>query len=146
MSRLDRISEAIRKEVSLILHDELKDPRLGFVTVTGVELSQDLRYAKIFFSVLGSPEDYNKTKEALDSALGFIRRLIAQRINLRFAPEIIFKEDRSSEYSVRIQEVLEEIKQIGGASDARDDAQKKASKRKEEQREPKKSRRLHKKV
>jgi ribosome-binding factor A len=127
MSRRDRVSEAIRKEVSMILHSELKDPRLGFVTITRVELTQDLRSAKVFFSVLGKEEDYKKTKEALDSALGFIRKLIAERINLRLAPEIIFKEDRSTEYSVRIQEVLNEIE---GLNEPR----------------PKKSRRLHKKT
>ena len=125
MSRRDKVAEAIKKEVSLIIHDELKDPRLGFVTITGVELSQDLRYAKICFSVLGKEDDHKKTKLALDSALGFIRRLIAQRIRLMFVPEIVFKEDRSSEYSVRIEEVLNEIKELD---------------------EPKKSRRLRKKV
>ena len=125
MARRDRITEAIRKEVSLIIHEELKDPRLGFVTVIKVELTPDLRLAKIFYSVLGKEEEHKKTKEALDSALGFIRRLIAQRINLRFAPEIVFKEDRSGEYSVRIEEVLNELK---------------------EQNEPRKSHRLPKKA
>ena len=111
MSRLDRITQAIKKEISNIIHDELKDPRLGFVTITGAQLTQDVRYAKIFFSVLGKDEDYKKTKEALDSATGFIRRLIAQRIRLRFVPEIVFKEDRSCEYSIKIQNILEEIKE-----------------------------------
>lgn len=124
MARLDKVTEAIRRQVSIIIHDELKDPRLGFVTITRVELTPDLRFAKVFFSVLGKEEDYKKTKKALDSALGFIRRLIAQRINLRFAPEIVFREDRSSEYSVRIQEVLEQLKELN---------------------EPKKSHRVHKK-
>lgn len=114
MSRQERVAEAIKKEVSIIIHDELKDPRLGFVTITGAEVTHDLRQAKIFFSVLGKEEDYQKTKEALNSALGFIRRLVGQRIRLRFVPEIIFKEDRSSEYSIRIQEVLEEIKGLDG--------------------------------
>lgn len=112
MSRRDKVTEAIRKEISIIIHDELKDPRLGFVTVTRVELTLDLRRALVFFSVLGKEEDYKRTREALDSALGFIRRIIAQRINLRFAPEIEFKEDRSSEYSVRIQELLDQIKEL----------------------------------
>ena len=114
MSRQERVAEAIKKEVSLIVHDELNDPRLGFVTITGVEVSQDLRYAKILFSVLGKDEEHKKTKAALDSALGFIRRLLAQRVRLMFAPEIIFREDRSSEYSVRIEEVLSEIKEQDG--------------------------------
>lgn len=115
MARSDRVASAIKKEVSVIIHDELKDPRLGFVTITNVEVTADLRQAKIFFSVLGKEQEHKKTKEALDSAMGFIRKLIAQRIKLRFAPEILFREDRSSEYSVRIQEVLEEIKEKDGA-------------------------------
>jgi ribosome-binding factor A len=124
MSRQDKVREALKQEISTIIHDELKDPRLGFVTVTRAEITADLRQAKIYFSVLGKDEDYKKTKEALNSAIGFIRRLIAQRIKLRFTPEIIFKEDRSSEYSVRIEEILQEIKGLD---------------------EPKKSRQRHKK-
>jgi ribosome-binding factor A len=144
MSRCDRVAEAIKKEASLIIHDELNDPRLGFVTVTKVEVTEDLRYAKIFFSVLGKDQDYKKTQEALDSALGFIRRLIAQRINLRFAPEIIFKEDRSVEYSIKIEEVLNEIKQL---DESRHPPKRKASLklRKEKPRESKKGNRMHKK-
>ena len=115
MSRREKVQDAIQKEVSNILANELKDPRLGFVTVTGVEISPDLRYAKVFYSVLGKEEDHKKSQEALDSALKFIRKLVAERIQLRFAPEIVFKEDKSSEYSSRIQEVLDEIKQIDDA-------------------------------
>ncbi len=122
MARADKVAEAIRQEVSKIIHDELNDPRLGFVTITRVEVTADLRYAKIFFSVLGSKEDQSRTKKALDSALGYIRSLIAGRIQLRFAPEIAFREDRSVEYSVRIEEVLNQIKELN---------------------EPKKSRRVH---
>ena len=124
MARYEKVSETLKKEISNIIHYELKDPRLGFITITQVELTQDLRYAKVFFSVLGKEEDYQKSKIALDSALGFIRRLIAQRVKLQFVPEIVFKEDRSSEYSIRIQKILEEIKNSN---------------------EPKKSNRLHKK-
>jgi len=144
MSRQERVAQAIKKEVSIIIHDELKDPRLGFVTVTRAEVTADLRQAKIFFSVLGKEEDYKKTKEALDSALGFIRRLIARRIRLRLAPEIIFKEDRSSEYSIRIQQVLEEIK---GLNEPPPSTLGRAGVkiRKEKRGEPKKSRRMHKK-
>ncbi|TAM38996.1 30S ribosome-binding factor RbfA [bacterium] len=112
MSRHERVEEAIRKEVSLIIHDELKDPRIGFITVTRVELTKDLRFAKVFYSVLGKEEEHRKTQLALDSALGFIRSLVAQRINLRIATELMFKEDHSTEYSVRIEEVLNQIKEI----------------------------------
>jgi len=144
MPRQERVAQAIKKEVSIIIHDELKDPRLGFVTVTRAEVTADLRQAKIFFSVLGEEQDYKKTKEALDSALGFIRRLIARRIRLRLAPEIIFKEDRSSEYSVRIQQVLEEIKGLNEPHPSTE-ARVGVKIRKEKRSEPKKSRRMYKK-
>lgn len=110
MARYEKAAEQLRKEISNIIHDELNDPRLGFVTVTRVELTRDLRYAKVFFSVLGKDEDYQKTKAALDSGIGFIRRLIAERVKLQFVPEIAFKEDRSSEYSIHIEQILQEIK------------------------------------
>ena len=83
MSRQDKVAEAIRQEASVIIHDKLKDPRLGFVTITNVEIAHDLRFAKIFFSVLGNDEAYKKTKQALDSSLGFVRKLLSQRLNLR---------------------------------------------------------------
>ena len=111
MSRHPRVEEAIKKEVSLIIHDELKDPRIGFVTITRVELAKDLRNAKIFYSVLGKEEVCKKTKIALDSALGYIRSLVARRINLRFAVELMFCEDDSIKHSVKIQEVLNKIKE-----------------------------------
>jgi len=110
MARSDRVAAAIQKEVSSIIHDQIKDPRLGFVTIMRVEVTPDLRCAKIFFSVLGNDEAYAKTQKALNSAVGYIRHLISQRVQLRYAPEIIFKEDRTTEYSVRIQQVLDEIK------------------------------------
>lgn len=123
MSRHDRVAQAIKEEVSIILHDKLRDPRLGFITVTKVELSADLRNASIFFSVLGKEKERKKTKEALDSATGFVRSLIAQRLNLKFAPEVIFKEDRSSEYSVRIQEVLDEVGELNNQGLQKEEAQ-----------------------
>src|SRR3989338_8033087 len=140
MARYEKVQEAIRQEASLILQDELKDPRLGFVTITRVEMTPDLRYAKIFFSVLGKDEDYQKTKDALNSAVGFIRKLISERINLKFAPEISFKEDRSGEYSVRIQEVLDEIKELEKPKNEPRTFLKKAVVKEKVRGEPKKSR------
>ncbi len=109
-ARSEKVAARIQKEVSIILHDEIKDPRVGFVTITGVEVTQDLRNAKIFYSVYGKDEDHAKTQEALDSALGYIRRLIGQRVKLQYVPEIAFKEDRSNLYASRIEEILNEIK------------------------------------
>lgn len=143
MARFEKVSEALKREIGSIIHDELKDPRLGFVTITGVEMTKDLRYAKVFFSVLGKDQEYKKTKEALDSALGFIRRLIAQRIRLRLTPEIIFQEDRSAEYSIKIQEVLDEIKGLNEPNLAV--TQETRAKRKRVKVEPKKSNRRNKK-
>ncbi|HTY45311.1 MAG TPA: 30S ribosome-binding factor RbfA [Patescibacteria group bacterium] len=114
MARRERVAQAIKEEVSTIIHDELNDPRMGFVTITRVDLASDLRYAKIFYSVLGKEEDMQKTREALASSRGFIQKLLAQRVKLRFATEIAFKEDRSCEYSVRIQEILQEIREEHG--------------------------------
>jgi len=111
MSRHERVQEAIKKEASLIIHDELNDPRIGFVTITRVDLSVDLRNATIFYSVLGKEDACKKTKIALDSAVGYIRSLVAQRINLRFATELMFCEDHSVEHSVKIQEILNKIKE-----------------------------------
>lgn len=111
MARVDKVAEAIRQEASLVIHDQLKDPRLGFVTINRVELTADMRSAKIFYSVLGNELEYKKTQKALDSAVGFIRKLVANRVNLKFAPELIFRPDRSSEYSVKIQEVLDKVKE-----------------------------------
>lgn len=138
MSRQERISVAIRKEVSLIIHDKLKDPRIGFITITGVDISKDLRNAKVFYSVLGSEDDYKKTQEALESAQGLIRSLVSDRLGLRFAPEIIFRQDRSSEYSVRIDEVLNQIKALEAESPAPGSEPKRA-KRKGTKDEPKKN-------
>jgi ribosome-binding factor A len=138
MSRIERVTEAIRKEVSLIIHDHIKDPRLGFVTITRVEVAPDMSFAKIYFSVLGNDDAYRRTKEALDSALGFIRKMLAERINLRFAPDIIFREDRSSEYSVRIEEILNEIHSLENKACGQ-------KVRKEKRLEPKKGRSRHKK-
>ncbi len=111
MARYEKVAAALKKEISNIIHDELKDPRLGFVTITQVDLTQDLRSAKVFFSVLGKKEDYQKTKEALESSLGFIRRLIARRVRLRFAPELMFRDDHSSEFSIKIEKIINAIKE-----------------------------------
>lgn len=108
--RVDKVAHAIQKEVQMILHDELRDPRLGLVTITKVELAPDLRHARVLFSVLGSAEEFAKTREALESASGFIRKLVTERINLKFSPELIFREDHSVEHSVHIEKILNEIK------------------------------------
>ncbi|WP_018132516.1 30S ribosome-binding factor RbfA [Effusibacillus pohliae] len=107
--RVGRVGEQLKKEISDIIRNELKDPRVGFVTVTGVEVSGDLQIAKVYVSVLGSEQAKQDTLEALRKATGFIRSEVGRRIRLRLTPEILFELDTSLEYSTRIQEVLREI-------------------------------------
>lgn len=109
--RRDKISEALKRQVSNIIHDELKDPRIGFITITRVEMSADLRFGRIYYSVLGDSNAKKNTGLVLESAAGFIRHAIGQRLNLRFVPEIVFKRDDSCEYSIHIQEELDRLKE-----------------------------------
>ena len=108
--RHEKVIATLKKEISNIIQYELKDSRLGFVTIMRVDLTPDLRYAKVYFSVLGQEKEQKLTKEALESAKPFIRCLIAQRIKLRFVPELSFRLDHSVEYSIRIQKELDQIK------------------------------------
>lgn len=104
--RVEKIQELIKQETSEIIMRELKDPRIGFVTVTEVDVSSDLRNAKLYVSILGSDKQIEETWKGLNSSLGFIRREIAHRIRLKFIPDIKFLMDTSLEYSAHIQELL----------------------------------------
>lgn len=104
--RVEKIQELIKQEASEIIMRELKDPRIGFVTVTEVDVSSDLRNAKLYVSILGSDKQIEDTWKGLNSSLGFIRRELAHRIRLKFIPEIKFLMDTSLEYSAHIQELL----------------------------------------
>lgn len=100
----------MRKELSLIVQNELKDPGVGFIAITRVEVSPDLRYAKAYFSCLGNSKEKQKSMDALTKASGFIRRLLSKNMQLRYTPEISFKLDESSEYSIHITELLDGAK------------------------------------
>jgi ribosome-binding factor A len=107
--RLDRVNQLIKEEVSTLLQRELKDPRLGFVTVTEVETAKDLRVAKVFVSVLGGDEQWKASMAALTSARGFVRNWLRQHLDLRITPEIVFHADRSMEHAARIQALLKSL-------------------------------------
>ena len=107
--RIEKLQELIKQEMSKMLLNDLKDPRIGFVTVTGVEMTGDLREAKIFVSVMGGAEQVKSSLDGLQSALGFIRREIGQRIRLRFTPEISFALDTSLDYGEHIQKLLLQV-------------------------------------
>lgn len=108
--RPGRVQEAIRQEVSKILHCEIRDPRLGFLTITEVELTNDLRYARIYFSVLGEDKDKRLALKGLNSAKGYIKGLLGDRIKLRYMPEIEFKIDETLERTQRVYDIFEKIK------------------------------------
>ena len=107
--RQEQIQNRLIEEVSDMLHRDLKDPRLGFVTVTGAEITRDLRYAKVYISVLGTEEETNQCLDALKRASGFIRGEFTRRAHLRVAPEIIFLADVSLSRGARIFELLKQI-------------------------------------
>ena len=107
--RVGRVGEQIKKELSLILQTEFKDPRLGFITVTGVDVTNDLSQATVYLSVLGSDEQKEDTLKALAKGTGFLRSELGRRIRLRHVPELIFKFDSSVEYGSRIEHLLSQI-------------------------------------
>ena len=107
--RIEKVQELMKQEISQIILQELKDPRIGFVTVTSVACTEDLREAKIYISVMGDEKKARDTLHGLESSLGFVRREIGKRIRLRFTPEISFALDTSLNYSDHIQRLLNEI-------------------------------------
>lgn len=110
--RVEKVQEFIKQEISKIIINEVKDPRIGFVTVTNVEMTKDLRSAKIYVSLFGSDEEKKATWQGLISSLGFFRSEIGKRVRLRFTPEISLHLDNSFENSARIQKILLDIKDI----------------------------------
>jgi len=107
--RTNRISVEFKKEISNIIRNELKDPRLAkLISVTWAKVTRDLRYAKVYISVMGNDEQKNSTMAALKSASGFIRREIGQRINLRYTPEIHFELDNSIEHGVYMSKLIKD--------------------------------------
>jgi ribosome-binding factor A len=111
--RVGRVNEQIKKELSQIIHIEMKDPRIQFLTVTAVEITNDLSMAKVFLSILGSDEQKQSTLIALAKGKGYIRTELAKRIRLRTTPELHFLLDSSIDYGQRIEQLLSQIQQDG---------------------------------
>lgn len=108
--RIARLREEIKRDVSDIL-SKMKDPRLGFVTVTDVEVSRDLGYVRIFVSVYGEGDAVEKTWTALKSGTGYVRSELGQRLRLRHVPEIVFKADESAARGQRINSILAQLRE-----------------------------------
>lgn len=112
--RVEKVQEFIKQEISKIILTELKDPRIGFVTVTRVEATGDLRSAKIYVSLLGNDEQKATTWAGLTKALGYMRGEIGKRIRMRCTPELSLHLDETLEYSAHIQKLILKIKQEEG--------------------------------
>ena len=110
-SRNERIAEEIKKVISQIISNDLKDPRIdGLISVTKVDVTKDLRHATIFISFYGDKTKKDSNFEVIKNAKGYIRRELASRIRMKYIPEISFKMDESIEYAIRINKLLEEVK------------------------------------
>jgi ribosome-binding factor A len=109
-SRPERVGDQIRAELSELLAREVKDPGVGFVTITHVKVSPDLQLARAYYTVLGDPQARRATAKALERARPFLRRQLAGRLRLRRAPELAFQYDESIEREERIESLLEEIR------------------------------------
>jgi ribosome-binding factor A len=107
--RCDKVAETIHETVSVILSRGLNDPRIGFVTITAVDVTVDLRLAKIFFTVIGDEPAKKSSEAGLNSAKGYIRRELGKVLSLRYLPEISFCYDQSQDYGSRIDTILREI-------------------------------------
>lgn len=107
--RVERLADQIRGEVAAIIAEELRDPRIGFATITRVELSADLQHARILVSVLGDESAQQQTLEGLASAAGYLRHEVSHRLRLRRAPEMLFILDHGPEESLRMEKLLQDL-------------------------------------
>ena len=107
--RQRQVGELLHEEISQLLQREVKDPRLGFVTVTGVDVSPDLRQARVYVTVLGDKEDAKKALAGLASAASYFRSILRHTLSLRYIPELTFKFDTSLEQGMRIDALLDQI-------------------------------------
>lgn len=106
--RVDRVAEAVQETIAELLLREIKDPRIGMITLTGVRMSADLRHARVLFSTLADAPEREQSLRGLRSAAGFIRTQVARRLKLRVAPEIVFEFDPSLEQAERVARLLKE--------------------------------------
>jgi ribosome-binding factor A len=107
--RSEKVADLIQREVSQMLVKSIKDPRIGFVTITKVAVSDDCRFAKVYFSVAGTLAERESSGKGLDSAKGYVRKELGRRLRLRYTPEIVFQFDPSIEYAIHMEEVIRDI-------------------------------------
>lgn len=117
--RAQRVAEQIHKEISALLLKGLKDPRIGFVTITGVEVTPDLHLARVYFTVIGDEAARKNSEKGLKNSISFIRRELGHRLRMRYVPDLVFHYDTSLEYGNRIESLIQEI-HSGSADDQGD--------------------------
>ncbi|NLC70502.1 MAG: 30S ribosome-binding factor RbfA [Desulfuromonadaceae bacterium] len=120
--RPHRIGDQIQKEISSLLTRGLKDPRIGFVTITGVDMTPDLHLAKVFYTVLGDETSRRDTERGLKKAVPFLRHELGQRIRLRYIPDLMFVYDSSLDYGERIDNLLRQAAATRSDDDSEDSA------------------------
>jgi ribosome-binding factor A len=109
--RIDRLGDLIREEISSLLIRDIKDPRIRMLTVTDVEVSRDIRTAKVFYTVGGDQRAKDETQRGLESAVGFMKSALAQNLTMRRVPELVFIYDKSLDYGQKIDRILEDLKE-----------------------------------
>jgi ribosome-binding factor A len=109
--RQRKVAELLHEEISQLIQYDTQDPRLGYVTVTGVDVSADLRLAWVYITVLGDDADAQNSLKALENAAGYFRHTLRETLSLRFIPELRFKVDNSLEHGARIESLLDTIKE-----------------------------------
>ncbi len=107
--RSERVADLIQREISEMLLKTLKDPRIGFVTITRVSVSDDCRMARVYFSVMGTPAERESSMKGLNHAQGYVRKELGRRMRLRYAPEVVFQFDPSVEYGIHLEEVFHQL-------------------------------------
>lgn len=117
--RSEKVAEAVHELISELLVKGLKDPRIGFVTITGVKVTDDMHLATVYFTVIGTDAEKKATEQGLNSARGFIRKEMGKSLRMRYVPDIVFKYDVSVDYGYRIESILKEI----SSPDQNDDKQ-----------------------
>ncbi len=119
--RVERIAEQIREEISLILATEVRDPRVGVVTVTRAKVTGDLSLARIYWTIVGDAAEKKKTKQGLEKAVPYMRHLLSQRLTLRRAPELVFQFDESVVAQDRVEQIIQDIHAEEAAREKTDD-------------------------
>lgn len=107
--RAERVGEQMKQEIMDIVNNKVKDPRVGFLTITDVELTNDLSHAKVNLTVLGSNKEIDNTFKALEKAKGFIKSELGSRMRLRIIPDLTFEYDKSIEYGNKIERMIQDL-------------------------------------